>query len=385
MAQSQDHLQRLLCILPRYHEMCRECPRWILQFNGLFCFSPHSNSSPVEAWFSTVRAGRQDLAVNYATYVGGKEMVKSDTALRNNPMYSSTDIGDIQKGNYFGPSELIKYHNSQDKKMRDTIESYHDNKKHTLDGVVPAYSDVSLPSKLLDCKRDALCRLSSKKLQGGYLRELIQQAYFQQSIRLSLGTPTEEFFTNLFDATIESIGIRKFDEACRQIQDKLFQILLNALQKRKNKGISYEYDLYIFHRSEEFTLLCQSALPGRLAESRPGCVMMCLAMSQLHSDWLKEALIESQKIRNPDRFHKKSRRELSSVKQHNEVNRFIGWAIFSSNKRFKEKYNLKNYECSQLFLSMFLRAREMNDEYVENYYDMASLNNGGLTLVNFFL
>ena len=65
----------------------------------VYLVSPaHSNSSPVEAWISTVRAGRQDLAVNYATCVGGKEMVKSDTALKKNPMRSLLMLAISRKG-----------------------------------------------------------------------------------------------------------------------------------------------------------------------------------------------------------------------------------------------------------------------------------------------
>ena len=104
----------------------------------------------------------------------------------------------------------------------------------------------------------------------------------------------------------------------------------------------------------------------------------------MHSIWLREALIESQKILNPEKFHKESTRVLSVVEQHNEVNRFSGWAIFSVLNKLKRKYDVNSQECCLLLSSMLLRAREMDNEYVEKYYDinMALLNNGGLTLVN---
>ena len=63
-----------------------------------YSISPaHYNLSTIEAWFSTVRAGNQDSAVQYDTMVGGKEMIRWETALRNNSMYSSNDVEDIQK------------------------------------------------------------------------------------------------------------------------------------------------------------------------------------------------------------------------------------------------------------------------------------------------
>ena len=82
------------------------------------CVSPaHLNSSPIEAWFSSVRAGNgRDSAVQYAATVGGKETTRSDLTLRNNPMYSSGDVGSIERGNYIGPTQLIKYHESREQR-----------------------------------------------------------------------------------------------------------------------------------------------------------------------------------------------------------------------------------------------------------------------------
>ena len=84
----------------------------------IYFVSPaHSNSSPIEAWFSSVRAGNGgDSAVQYATTVGGKEMIRSEAALRNNPCYNSGDVGFIQQGNFIGPSELVKYHDGREQK-----------------------------------------------------------------------------------------------------------------------------------------------------------------------------------------------------------------------------------------------------------------------------
>ena len=57
---------------------------------------------------------------------------------------------------------------------------------------------------------------------------------------------------------------------------------------------------------------------------------------------------------------------------------------FKFESKLKRKYDVSNQECCLLLSSMLLRAREMDNEYVEKYYEinMALLNNGGLTLVN---
>ena len=89
-------------------------------------------------------------------------------------------------------------------------------------------------------------------------------------------------------------------------------------------------------------------------------------------------------ILNPNKLYKAPARVLSIVEQHNEVNRFFGWKIYSVLNKLKKKYDVNSQECSRLLPSMLLHAREMDDEYVEKYYiiNMALLGNGGLTLVN---
>ena len=87
--------------------------------------------------------------------------------------------------------------------------------------------------------------------------------------------------------------------------------------------------------------------------------------------------------RNSDKFHKASTRVLSIVEQHNEVNQFPGGAIFTVLNKFRKKYDVNSKECCRLISSMLLCPREMDNGYVEKYYDinMALLNNGGITLV----
>ena len=82
-----------------------------------FVSPAHSNSSPIEARFSCVRAGNGgDSAVQYATTVGGKEMIRSNAALRNNHWCDAGDGGFIQQVNFIGPNELIKYHDGREQK-----------------------------------------------------------------------------------------------------------------------------------------------------------------------------------------------------------------------------------------------------------------------------
>jgi len=64
--------------------------------------------------------------------------------------------------------------------------------------------------------------------------------------------------------------------------------------------------------------------------------MMGLSLSRLHSKWLKGALVYTRMKKNPELFRRKTNTNLTGVEENNEVNRFLGWAIFSSMKRFAD-------------------------------------------------
>ena len=81
-------------------------------------------------------------------------------------------------------------------------------------------------------------------------------------------------------------------------------------------------------------------------------------------------------------FMERSNHELTVVEENSEVNRFLGWAIFGAMKRFKDDTNDEK-ESREVLSSMPMHEREINDAYMEKYYDshMAMLNCGGLMLV----
>ena len=48
----------------------------------------------------------------------------ANQALARNKMYSSCDVGDLSAGNFFGPSELIKYHSSRENRVIELVSRY---------------------------------------------------------------------------------------------------------------------------------------------------------------------------------------------------------------------------------------------------------------------
>ncbi|KAL7524370.1 hypothetical protein ACHAXR_000548, partial [Thalassiosira sp. AJA248-18] len=250
-------------------------------------------------------------------------------------MYSAGDIGELSTGKYMGPSEIIKYHAGREQQMMDQIKKYDSDKTHNV-GITPAFSQEGrsfLPITLQDFEKDVLDMMLSKSLANGYLAELMNDNYFRQWMRLSIGTSTGAWFQHLLEDTLKVGGATQFGEVCQLIQNKLFDMTVEALRKRNNDEQSFEYDLHQFHRSDDFALLCNQ-LPGRLEDSHPGCVMLCLTLARMHSSWLTDALFDVRRKRNPELFQKKTNYALSPAEENSEVNRFLGWAIFSSMKKY---------------------------------------------------
>ena len=162
----------------------------------------------------------------------------------------------------------------------------------------------------------------------------------------------------------------------------LSDITVKLLEQQTYDRSLFEYDLHEFHCPEEFALICWNVLPGRLADSHPGCVMLCLSLAQMHSAWLKDALFDARKERNLELLQKKTNVCLSMAEENSKVNRFLGCAFFSSTKRYSGVLST-HVNCKEVLLSMMMCAREIDDEYIEKYYDshMAFSNRGGLTVV----
>jgi len=164
----------------------------------------HSNSSAIEAWFSYVRNSKQESAVSYPGIVGNQDMFHAVNALKRNKMYEAGDVGEMIAGKLLGPAELIKYHSGREEQVTESIIQYDKHREYNIDCSTRVFSPGvgSLPLTLSRYEMDSLTKLSSKEVPSGFLAELLQQEYFQQWMRLSLTSPTEKWFNNLLEDTI---------------------------------------------------------------------------------------------------------------------------------------------------------------------------------------
>ena len=75
---------------------------------------------------------------------------------------------------------------------------------------------------------------------------------------------------------------------------------------------------------------------------------------------------------------------LTTAEENNEVNCFLGWALFDVRKKYTESGTIEGDARRELISTMISREHELDEEYKSEYYDtnVGMLNQGGLTIVN---
>jgi len=131
--------------------------------------------------FSVARGFRQDTAPGYTSFVGSRDMINANVALKNNPMYSAEDVGEMSVGRLVGPGEIVKYHSNRKQKLKDLIFQYDLSHTYQVDEPTPKFLEkIPLPDMLRIFEKDTLRRLSSKSLPEGYIVTLLKQDYFKK-------------------------------------------------------------------------------------------------------------------------------------------------------------------------------------------------------------
>ena len=142
--------------------------------------------------------------------------------------------------------------------------------------------------------------------------------------------------------------------------------------------MEYKTEVFSFLRSSDFKEKCKASLPGNLTCSNSGLVILAICLDKQMMTYTRNALLETRKSRNPELFARKAQDALSSAEENSEVNRFVGWAIFSLGPHYQ-----KSQEEHKMLQLMQCRVEDLDEAYLSSYYDpnMAMLNTGGLTLV----
>ena len=259
MEGSPDDLPRIYRVLSSVIEYAKNAPE--RRIPKLYAINPaHLNSSTLEAWFSAVRNTKSDSTPSYAHFVAKQEMKKAnaDIARKTNQIYTAGDVGEIRTGKSFGPSEMIKYHSGRELKMYTMISEFEANKTYnSSNALVSAFSSECkdfIPNNIAQSESNVWKRLSSKVTKNGYLEELLKNEHFRQWMRLSIGTQTKKWFTHLLEISLNDGCAQQFENTCISMQNKIFELTVKSIKKRKEERMSFEYNLHSFHRSRVFFL-----------------------------------------------------------------------------------------------------------------------------------
>lgn len=358
-----------------------------------YALSPaHANSSVIEAWFSLVRSSGGDSATGYAAFVKNVQMRNAHKAvLEGNNMYSADDVGDISSGEEVDIRDFIRQQKQREKEKDLRLSQFEESRKDVPIHACNAFSinvndahyhDRRYPEPS-ESELEALKRLTDTHLPSGYMDQLTKEDLFHQWLRLSIENETEAWFKELLQLTGDADGSTSFDLACQSIMNKLLRITAEVMKKRKNPTVSFEARMHNFFKSTEYDNICTAHLPPTLSGFHPGCMLLGMMLSKVFKDWLTSALQSVWKKKYKGLLEKNDTSTLSAADENNEVNNFVGWSIFSALKRYVEDSEEKN-ESKRLLLSMMLMEEDLDEEYMEQYYDtkISMVNCGGLTLVS---
>lgn len=355
----------------------------------------HSNTSVLECNYSVARKAKAEDARSYTAFVANRFMAKVGTALDNNKMYCSEEVGFLYVGKEVGPREMIKFIGKRKELTKNLTIQYTEQKTH-IDYRAKAFAvdtNALIPLTLGVVEKGVLSKLVQKTLPTCYATLLLKEGSFQQSMQLSIGTPMILWFEHFLEDTLERGCSKRFDEACQTLQFKLFEITIESFQKRKSDSYSFEFGLHEFHRSELFAELCWGSMPGRLADDHAGCSILCTVLAEIHLRWVKDALRQDRRTRNPELFYVMPNQSLTIAEQNNEVNSFVGWSVFSCLELIKKEMcaeekddsekMVRLKDCRKLLDFMMIREHDVDEEYMCKYYDtnMYLYNEGGLTLI----
>ena len=97
----------------------------------------------------------------------------------------------------------------------------------------------------------------------------------------------------------------RVDEWCRNVMTKLLQIAIKAIVTRKrDKYVSYETDVFRFLQSDKLDNISKASLPVELYKNHAACSVVVVCLDCLIARLMKDALVNSRKVRNPEFFER---------------------------------------------------------------------------------
>ena len=225
-------------------------------------------------------------------------------------------------------------------------------------------------------------RLLQETVEHSFISCLFSDQYFLQWGRLSLNHSLHMWIHSLVIAGRTETGSKTLNYFCQQVITQYLKIMIASIKiRRKTEYTSYETGVWVFLCSDQFRNTAERTLPKsmHISNYRPGCVVLAMCLNRNMERMTREALTASLKQRSPSLFEKTVGDSLTPMEKNGEVNRFLGWAIFSTQKKFED-----DQPEHKILNAMHCKLDDLDTHYIEKYYDrhMSMLNTGGMTLVS---
>ena len=346
--------------------------------------SPKPKESRSETYDSS-----SDVNMTRETTVGGETFDTSSdvnmTPVDNVPPVptSSQTTTSQQPTNPYANSKFLPKPPSQPKPATQPLAVVDVSEEEELLGTDLPPTPVATPEQMME---NALERLRSKSLRGGYASYLMEQENFGKWLLLAKESrEVWPWFNSFLKDLTSRENCQAFDKTCQKLMSAIFEFAKNALEKRKNNSAdSFEYQVWQFFTSQELNGICSTTLPtDSLRNIKAGHSILADMLGEVFKSWLITELRGERMKRDPDLFKRRLSLNLSRDELKSEVNRILAWAI----KGVRDKVDDESSPKYRLLNSMVCQKKDVDESYLADRYDlgMAFSNVGGegsLTLVS---
>ena len=104
----------------------------------------------------------------------------------------------------------------------------------------------------------------------------------------------------------------------------------------QDPNTSHEREVSILLQSNHLDKICNHLLPVQISRNCLGCVVLAMCLDRTMTMTTTDCLSISWMARNPDFFKSPACNSSFHTEDNSEVNRFLGWAIFSATFKFEK-------------------------------------------------
>ena len=136
------------------------------------------------------------------------------------------------------------------------------------------------------------------------------------------------------------VGSNTVNKLCQQIMTHCLKIMIASIKtRRKTEYTSYKIKVWIFLCSKRFRKIAETTLAKSMhvAKYCQGCLVIAMCLNRTMERMTRESMTAALMHHSPELFKRPVGNDLSPAEKNGEVNRFMGWSIFSAQQKFEQK------------------------------------------------